>query len=443
LGQTGRRKLRRISNKVNPLVLRSPAGMLLRLTICLPVAALALAGCASRPVANERDIASSQTGSWRSVATGGDVPVRLFPVLPPQREGGGHPAGLQPLVIYLTNLAAPRVGTDSDEAIIADFRAAGFLVAVIDYRRHERSQWPHLNRDLVELRTQIHRRQFLADQRLDGARIFIVPSGHRLLQDVVFFEDGGRRLAMDVIYPSNPRAPVGAVLEFSCDNENRMGNYSLQYCTDALLEGSAIAGFAVAMADHPVAAPYKGFDPLFDSAGKVKSAIRTLRGLSPRLKLNGKIVTLGFSRGSGMALLAATTMGIDPPNLGDHGAGNTDVSGAVVLSGRFTYLDLLPEDPMIPLYTKAWGDRRQYEGAWKSEGALDWLERPTVPLFLSINVSETPFALHQMNVLRKRLNEVGSPFVYHPETTPRGHRMPLDADVLDPLLEYLRQRLAP
>ena len=44
---------------------------------------------------------------------------------------------------------------------------------------------------------------------------------------------------------------------------------------------------------------------------------------------------------------------------------------AIVLSGRFTYLDLLPDDRMIPRYKKAWGP--QSEGNWKFRGALDWL----------------------------------------------------------------------
>jgi hypothetical protein len=378
--------------------------------------------------------------TWDSLATGGAVKVTLL------SAASAPTSDKQPLVIYLLNLAAPRVGTESDEPIIRDLRKDGFAVAVFDYAGHRRSQWPDLNRDLVEIRTQIHRGDLFPAQKPDPARIFIVPSGHRLRRDVVYFEDGSRTLALDVIYPSKPRSPVGAVLEFTCDNANRMGNFSLQYCTDSLLEGAATAGFAVAMADHPIAAPYKGFDAMQDSIAKVKSAVRKVRGLGPELGLNDRIVTLGFSRGSGMALAAATTMGFDPPNLSEHGSGSTDVSGAVVLSGRFTYLDLLPDDPMIPRYVAAWGDRERNEPTWRSEGAadyLDLLQGPTVPLFLSINVTESPHALHQMEVLRRRLEMRGLPFEYHPETKPRGHPMPLEPAVLNPLLSYLRDRLAP
>src|SRR5207248_2722838 len=118
----------------------------------------------------------------------------------------------------------------------------------------------------------------------------IVPSGHRLLRDVVFYRDAGRTLAMDIIYPSHPAQPVGAVLEFSCDNANRMSNFSLDFCTDTILPAAATEGFAVAMADHPVAAPYAGFDAMPDCGRKIKAAVRTLRAEGAALGLNGRIV---------------------------------------------------------------------------------------------------------------------------------------------------------
>ena len=58
-----------------------------------------------------------------------------------------------------------------------------------------------------------------------------------------------------------------------------------------------------------------------------------------------------------------------------------------MLSGRFTYLDLLPDDHMIPRYDKAWGDRTNHLDVWRAAGSLDYLTNATVPLFLSINCS--------------------------------------------------------
>jgi acetyl esterase/lipase len=377
------------------------------------------------------------THTWQSPATGGRVDVRIRETDTPLSG-----AASLPVVLYLVNLAAARVGTESDEAIVRDLLAEGFLVVEVDYALHPRANTPWIQTDLVRLRQDIREKHLLADRRVDAARIFIVPSGCRLRRDVVFFREEFRVLAMDVVYPSKPARPVGAVLEFSCDNADRMGNLSLTFCTDALLPAAAIEGHAAAMSDHPVAAPYKGLDPMPESAWKAKAAVRTLRAVAPELGLNGRIVTAGFSRGSGMALLTATTAGrLDFEARGEHVDQDDDVQGAVVLSGRFTYLDLLPEDKMIARYEKAWGSRETSLETWRLHGALDHLTAPTVPLFLSINATESPDALHQMNILRRRLTELESPFTYRPEMEPRGHRMPLAPEVLEQLRAYLRERL--
>lgn len=390
--------------------------------------------------------------TWTSPAT--STTLELRHVAAPHRDTA--PA---PTVIYLANLAAPRVGTESDKSILASFTAAGCAVVVLDYAHHPDSTLPGLTRDFEQLRRDIQAKTFPFAQPADPARIYVVPSGCRLLRDVVFYRDDAnpaapRTLAMDIIYPSQPHTPVGAVLEFSCDNANRMGNYSLDFCTDVIVPAAALLGHAAAMADHPVAAPYKGFDAMPDVARKVQAAVRTLRAqasakansatASPSLPLNGRIVPVGFSRGSGMALLAATAA--RRPEFTDHGEHaneSADVQGCVVMSGRFTYLDLLPDDKMIPRYEKTWGARDAHLDTWRAHGALDYLATPLpFPLFLTINATESPDALHQMDVLRARLNALSSPFIFVPEAEPRGHKMPLDPAVLIPLFSYLHQQLA-
>lgn len=375
--------------------------------------------------------------SWKSPCTDTTLAPRFL--TPPELA----PTQAAPLVIYLTGLAAPRVGTESDETIVADFLRSGYRVCVLDYAGAARARWPWLNRDIQTLREELFRGVFLPKCPLDKARIYLVPSGHRLLRDVEFYRDGQRILALDVLYPSKPKAPVGTLLEFSCDNQNRYGNYSLQACSDTLLEGAAAEGYAVAMADHPVAAPYKGLDPMPDCAWKTKAAVRTLRSLSSRLDLNGRIVPVGFSRGSGMALLLVSTEGRPEfEGQGSQPEGRSDVQGAVVLSGRFTYLDLLPSDRMIPRYVAAWGSFEEKPEVWRAHGALDYLAGGKAPpLFLSINATEAPEALHQMEVLRARLGAQGVPFEYRPEAEGRGHKVPLDPAVLEPMLRYLRARL--
>jgi hypothetical protein len=352
-----------------------------------------------------------------------------------------------PAVIYLSGLAVPRVGTVPDDTLLAEFAAQGYGVLRLDYNGDKRADLPGLVADLVKLRADLRDGHLLAGEAIDLNRVFIVPSGCRLLRDVEFYRTSTRTLGLDVIYPAAPRTPVGVVLEFSCDNQNRMGNGSLAFCTDALLPVAALAGYAAAMADHPVDAPYRGIDAMPESAFRAKAAVRALRALAApgNLPLSGRIVPAGFSRGSGIALLLTTTDG--QPAWEEGGAApevSSTVQGALVMSGRFTYLDLLPDDPMIPRYTALWGTRDAAEATWRRHGALDAMTRPlATPLFLTINPTESPHALHQMTVLRRRLADTGSPFVYVPETSERGHRMPIEDGVTSAMLRYLAERLTP
>lgn len=381
-------------------------------------------------------VGASAHGQWQSVASGQPLD---FTVLEPDGATNRQPL---PVVIYLKNLAASRAGTEGDKTILYDFRANGYLVVTLDFAHQPGARVPFINRDLGKLRDDLRARKFLDQYKLDDAHIFIVPEGCRLKCDVLFYPDDKRPLAMDIIYPSRPAQPVGALIEFSCDNQNRFGNTSLSICSDTILDAAATEGFAVAMADHPVPPPYKGIDAMPDCAWKIKAAIRTLRVEGARLGLNGKIVPVGFSRGSGMALMLVTTEGLKEfEGHGGNQGTNSAVQGAVVMSGRFTYLDLLPDDHMLPRYAAAWGARTNRLEIWRQAGALDYLHHATLPLFLTVNCAEGPDALHQMTVLRKRLAELGNDEIFMLDPEPRGHKVTLVPDILDALNRYLKSRL--
>ena len=123
------------------------------------------------------------------------------------------------------------------------------------------------------------------------------------------------------------------------------------------------------------------------------------------------------------------------------GQAEAAVQGAVVMSGRFTYLDLLPDEKMLPRYAKAWGERDTNLEMWRQHGALDYLSGATLPLFLTINCTESPEALHQMDVLRARLTKLGSPFTFRLDEEARGHKVTLDPEILRAMNVYLNQRL--
>jgi hypothetical protein len=385
-------------------------------------------------------VASAQAEIWPSLVTESSLDLRL---LEPNRRQDDTPVSV---VFYLKNLASPRIGTESDEVLIAELRAAGSLVVVVDYASHPQARVPWINRDLGKLRDDLRAKKIMGNRAIDGAHVFIVPSGCRLWRDVVFYEDNARILAMDIIAPAQPKKPVGALIEFSCDNQNRMGNASLSICSDTILDGAATDGLAVAMADHPVAAPYKGLDAMPECAWKIKAAVRTLRAQSAKLNLNGRIVPVGFSRGSGMALMLVTTdgmLGFEGRGLPEYLKENSSVQGAVVMSGRFTYLSLLPQDPMLARYAQVWGERSAYPDNWMGKGALDYLKKPVVPLFLTINITESADARHQMDVLRQRLRELGNEHHFVLDEDARGHKVPLSSLIIKSMHDYFDRQLSP
>jgi acetyl esterase/lipase len=394
-----------------------------------------LSSCSLHGTAVEYKKGVSMTGKWTSEVAGGEVGYEVI-------EPSGAKDKPLAVVVYLKGLAVQRVGQEGDESIIASFTAMGELAVIIDYAKHPRAKVPYLNRDIYKLRSDIHGKKLLGEYRVDMAHVFVVAEGCRLMRDVKYYRDGERVLGMDIIYPSKPDKPVGAILEFSCDNKDRMGMYSLVFCSDTILEAGASAGFAVAMADHPVAPPYKGLDPMPDSAYKLKAAVRTLRWSCAKLGTNGRIGVVGFSRGSGMALLlAATNTFARFDGKGENVVASSDVQAAVIMSGRFDYLDLLPTDAMIPRYEKAWGLRKDNEEVWRRHGAMSYVTKDVAPLLLTINRMEGPDALHQMETLRKRLDELDVKYQWMPEEEARGHKVPLDEKILEGMYGFFREHL--
>ena len=82
--------------------------------------------------------------------------------------------------------------------LIAESRAAGSLVVVVDYAGHPQARVPWINQDLGKLRDDLRAKKLLGNRMIDGAHVFIVPSGCRLWRDVIFYQDQARVLAMDI-----------------------------------------------------------------------------------------------------------------------------------------------------------------------------------------------------------------------------------------------------
>ncbi|HWP40227.1 MAG TPA: alpha/beta hydrolase [Tepidisphaeraceae bacterium] len=372
----------------------------------------------------------AQTLKWTSIAT--EQELVGFVHTP---ADASSPAAA---VVYLKNLSIPRLGTEADASILADLLASGHLVLVLDYANHPRARCPALNADVLKLREDIagKDRKLLAGYNIDVNRLFILMEGFRLRRDVEFARDADRVLAMDIIYPAQPAGRVPLLMEITCDNVNRMGAYSLLFCRDTLLEGAQAAGFAVAMVDHPVRAPYKGLDdPMPQCIQRMESAVRTLRAMSDELHLSGRIGAIGFSRGGPFAAILACRGQVD---------------AALVHGNRYDYLDLLPDDPMLPRFEKAWGARDQNCLTWAMHGAVHYLPvdpndpavRRIAPMFLNTSNTESAEYRDGLAKLARRLRQLGVEHVYREDADGRGHRVSTDPQTLAEIYAFFRRHLA-
>jgi acetyl esterase/lipase len=233
---------------------------------------------------------------------------------------------------------------------------------------------------------------------------------------------------MDIIYPSKPKQPVPVLMEITCDNVNRMGSASLLFCRDTLLEGGAIAGFAVAMVDHPVAPPYKGIDdPMPQSLQRMQQAVQKLRSLSKELGTSGKIGAIGFSRGGPFAAMLA---------------GQGDVQAALVHGNRYDYLDLREDDPMLARFEKAWGPRASNPDRWAEHGAVRYLTRNAAPMFLNTSDTESPEYRDGLARLDQALERLGVERVYKIDADGRGHRVTTESKSLVLIYDFFRKHLS-
>jgi hypothetical protein len=366
--------------------------------------------------------------TWQSPTLGAEISGR---VLQPVEGRVDQPL---PTVVYLANLSIPRLGRDGDDAIIEDLRRGGHLVLVLNYSRNPLAKSPNLHADLLKLRqdiTDAKQKNLLTEHRVDVNRLYIIPEGFRLRRDVEFARDGQRVLAMDVIYPANPENPVPAVFEFSCDNANRMGSFSLLFCRDTLVEGAALAGFASAMADHPVAPPYKGLDdPMPEALKRAQSAASKLKSLREELPLTGKVGAMGFSRGGPFAAMLAATGTVD---------------AALVHGNRYDYLALRGDDPMLARFSRAWGSVEANPDRWAVHGAVHYLPadaRGVAPMFLNTSNTESPEYRDGLAKLAQRLAALGVEHVYKVDEDGRGHRVSTDSRTLAEIYAFFAKHLS-
>ncbi len=232
-----------------------------------------------------------------------EIPMRVYSRDEASKEGINNG------ILYLLNIAAERVGTESDESILNDYLARGWVVITLDYGNDPRAASPKLEQELHTLlmpgkSNRVWRR--LNPQFFEGYeayiphRTYILPQGYRVQNDVPYFgvqqhgphgimdnkmRDWNQKIApkrddveeitqpsqmktsdgepitgsiyvMDIIYPSKPANPVPVVLRFATDiaKDNNAGNTGKRWH----FTGFTLRGGAYAFAEHPYDRLYTG-----------------------------------------------------------------------------------------------------------------------------------------------------------------------------------------
>jgi dienelactone hydrolase len=332
-----------------------------------------------------------------------------------------RPAAGWPCVVFVARGDLPA----AQEEIVDDLVDRGFAVMV---RRLDTTMPAEAAAgEVLRWRRELTSTTQTTQLKLDPDRLFILPAGYRLITDIEFARDGDRVLCLDLAYPASATQPAPVVVEFSCDNQNRMGSGSLLFCHDALLEVAALRGYAIAMADHPVRPPYKGIDdPMPEVLDRARAAIEVVRARSGELPISRQVAAVGFSRGGPFAAMLAA---------------RGDVDVALVHGNRYNYSRLALDDPMWARFTNAWGVFELHKQRWLVHGAVHHLTDRCAPMFLSTSAAESAEYRAGLAHLRDALRERGVQHVYREDDDARGHRVTTDPARLKEIFDFFDQHL--
>ena len=352
---------------------------------------------------------SASTGQWNSQVTGTAISYTASkPTGTAATDGSGKPM----TVVYLENLGFENISQVGNADNVAWLRQQGWQVIELDYGHSEKAVSPMLNKDIVAINSSLQNGKFCG-QTCSSWRSYILMEGYRIRRDISYYHDdptvynypdvyntsAGDSLYLDLVYPASPSSPVPVLVTFSYSNSfatisngkltdaNKHKRMYLPYYwgafKDSFVEGASAVGFAWAVCDHPKycdwgQGKYTGggnkslgaIEVNPDAARKVKSAIRTVRGMGRALGFGGgDVVVTGFSRGSTAASLAVGDGWIDTfedASLGRFGDESSQVQCAVLGSGMFDYQSALPssnEYTRMSAYVTKMGLPREQQGA--------------------------------------------------------------------------------
>jgi hypothetical protein len=323
--------------------------------------------------------ALADTGTWNSVALGSDI---AFVSNAASAQAVTDVNGKPMTIVYLENLGFQKLGQNTNAEDVAWLRAQGYQVIELDYSGNKKAVSPNLNQDISAINTALKCGSF-CNITCSEYRSYILMEGYRIARDVAYYLDdptvynfpdvyrdsSGDSLYLDLVYPANPSVEVPVLVTFSYSNsfatneggkltaKNKHKRMYLPYYwggfNDTFVEGASAVGFAWAVCDHPKycdwgQGKYTGgankslgaIEVNPDASRKVKSAIRTVRGLGKSLGLNGQVAVTGFSRGSTAASLAVgdkSVADLEEASRGRFANEDSHVSCALLGPGVFDY----------------------------------------------------------------------------------------------------------
>lgn len=424
------------------------------------------------------NVAMAATGKWSSTVTGTSLDYTASsPTGTAAKDGNGKPM----TVVYLENLGFQKIGRNSNADDVAWLRSQGYQVVELDYAHHERAVSPGLNKDIIAINSSLQSGKFCG-QTCSPSRSYILMEGYRLCRDIAYYLDdpkvynypdsyantAGDSLYLDLVYPANPAEPVPVLVTFSYSNSYATNKHQRMYLpyfwgafNDSFVEGASAVGFAWAVCDHPKycdwgQGKYTGgtnkslaaIEVNPDAVRKVKSAIRTVRGVGRSLGLNGDVAVTGFSRGSTAAALAVgdgQVEAFEDASRGRFAEESSLVQCALLGPGMFDYehaLSTANEYTRMKTYVQATPTT-----SWEQQGALATIvgsgSAPTLffhntnDFYADKNKNSQGLYATQAALMKARLDEVG---VVTETLTgySTGHAVPQDEADLLRLYDFLQ-----
>ncbi len=336
----------------------------------------------------------SLSGKWKSSLLGKSISCRVhIPDSATRRNAA---------VVYLKNLASPRVGKVDDSTLINGFLDQDMAVIEANYKGDARAAAPQLLPEIDDWYGYLYNTRELP---VDRDWIYIIPAGHTIERKVRVCEIPGRPVEMDVIYPSGESAPVPLVLQItSTKDPGKWINQRAYY-----IYGLLTTGYAGAIMDYNGGAKVSPKGDVFPE----KRAARLLRANAERWNLSGKLGITGHSKGSSRAAKAAfINDGQREKDPGPH-ADHSDRFQVALLSAGQHAKEFLIEDGYLDEVGRA--KREAAERTLNQETVEEMRINSTCayvtpddpPAFLCVGELDKKFRVAQMKRLAAQCKEIG------------------------------------